>query len=45
MNKILNFIPSEECQEIKFFTKEEAKKEKLFPNVKEFINQYNPKNH
>ncbi len=33
-----NFQPSEECIEIKFFTKQEALQEKnLFPNVVEFI--------
>jgi ADP-ribose pyrophosphatase YjhB (NUDIX family) len=42
---VLNFTPSEECQEVKFFTKEEAEKEQLFPNVKEFTKQYNPENH
>ncbi len=37
----LNFTPSEECVEIKFFTKEEALQEKnLFPNVLEFAKIY-----
>ena len=36
-----NFIPSDECLEIKFFDTQEAKKEKLFPNVEKFIEQYN----
>lgn len=36
-----NFIPSDECLEIKFFNTQEAKKEKLFPNVEKFIEQYN----
>ena len=40
MDEIKNFKPSDECLEIKFFNKEEAKKEKLFPNVEKFIEQY-----
>lgn len=43
--KDLNFKPSDECVGLKFFTKEEALKEKLFPNVAEFIKMYNPDNH
>lgn len=38
--KNLDFIPSDECQEIMFFTKEEAEKLKLQPNVKEFLKQF-----
>jgi len=30
--KDLNFKPSDECTEIRFFTKEEAQKENLYPN-------------
>ncbi len=33
----LNFTPSDECTEVRFFTKEEALKENLFPNVKVFL--------
>lgn len=32
----LNFVPSSECREIRFFTVEEALKEKLLPTVQEF---------
>lgn len=42
---ILKFTPSEECQEVKFFSKEDAEKENLYPNVKEFIKQFSPENH
>lgn len=41
----LNFTPSDECVKLRFFTKEEAMKEKLFPNVIEFVRIYDPKNH
>lgn len=41
----LDFKPSNECTEIRFFTKEEALKENLFPNVKVFLNVFDPKNH
>ncbi len=43
--KNLDFIPSEECIEVRFFSKEEAEKEKLFPNVSKFISLFNPDNH
>ena len=43
--KDLDFQPSDECVEVRFFTKEEALKEDLFPNVKEFIKVYDPDNH
>lgn len=35
--KNLNFRPSDECVELRFFTKEEALTEKLYPTVYEFI--------
>ena len=35
--KNLDFTPSAECQELRFFTPEEALKERLFPNVQAFI--------
>jgi len=38
--KDLNFVSSSECEEIHFFTKEEALLEKLFPNVKAFLDVY-----
>ena len=43
--KNLNFKPSDECVELRFFTKEEALKEHIFSNVLEFIKIYNPNNH
>lgn len=36
----LDFTPSDECQEIWFFTAQEALKLELFPNVVEFCKQY-----
>jgi hypothetical protein len=35
--KDLNFTPSDECQELKFFSLEEMKVLDLFPNVKELV--------
>lgn len=43
--KNLNFVPSDECRELRFFTKEEAMKQKLYPITAEFVKVYNPKNH
>jgi len=43
--KDLNFTPSAECLQLKFFTKEEALKEKLYRNVTEFIKMYKPEKH
>jgi 8-oxo-dGTP diphosphatase len=44
--KDLDFTPSDECQEIRFVTKEEAKALNLFPNIREFIeNNFDLKNH
>ena len=43
--KNLDFTPSEECQELRFFSKEEAETLDLQPNVKEFLKQFNPSNH
>ena len=45
MEEIFKFTPSEECQEVRFFTKEEAEKEKLYPNVEVFLKQFDSKNH
>ena len=36
----VNFTKSDECQEIWFFTKEEALKLPLFPNVEKFLRYY-----
>jgi 8-oxo-dGTP pyrophosphatase MutT (NUDIX family) len=38
--KNLEFTPNEECQEVRFFTSEEALKLKAFANVPEFCKQY-----
>ncbi len=40
-----DFIPSEECIEIWFFSHEEAKKLETYPNIQTFLQYYNPKNH
>ena len=37
--KDLNFTPSDECQELRFFSKEEMKQVKLFPNVQNLLKQ------
>ena len=33
----LNFVPSDECQELRFFSKEEMAKIDLFPNVQRLL--------
>lgn len=38
--KDLNITPSDECQEVQFFTVEEALQKELFNNVIEFCKQY-----
>jgi len=43
--KDLNFTPSDECVELRFFTVEEAKKEDIFPQVAKFIEVFNPELH
>lgn len=43
--KNLEFIASEECQELRFFDVEEARKESLFPNVEKFLDVYDPHLH
>lgn len=43
--KDLEFTPSAECVELRFFTCEEAVEEKISPNVAEFIKIYRPGNH
>lgn len=35
--KDLNFTPSEECQELRFFSLDEMKKVDLFPNVQKLV--------
>lgn len=39
--KNLDFTPSDECVELRFFNKDEAKKEDLFPQVEKFIEVFN----
>jgi 8-oxo-dGTP diphosphatase len=43
--KDLDFTPSDECVELRFFNVEEAQKEELFPQVAEFIKVFNPELH
>lgn len=38
--KDLNIIPSDECQEVRFVTKEEAEKINIRPNVVAFLKQF-----
>ena len=45
INEIYNFMPSDECMEVKFFDINKAQNEKLFPNVREFIKHFNQLNH
>jgi hypothetical protein len=40
--KDLNITPSEECQEVRFVTKEEAEKLPIRPNVTAFLKQFIP---
>ena len=41
----LDFTPSDECVEVRFFTKKEALQENLFSNVKKFLTVFDEKNH
>lgn len=41
----LNFTPSDECVEVRFFTPEDAQKEVLVPNVVEFVKLFDPAKH
>lgn len=41
----LDFTPSDECTEVRFFTADEAKKENIFKNIEAFTNLYNPNLH
>lgn len=41
----LDFTPSEECQELRYCTVEEAKQLDLFPNVIEFLKVFKPELH
>lgn len=40
-----NFQTSGECVDMKFFSKEEALKENIIPNVAKFLVYFNPENH
>ena len=44
IDEIFNFKSSDECLEVRFFDINEAKNEKLFPNVRE-LKWFNPLNH
>ena len=39
----LHFTPSDECEELRYFSVEEARKEKLLPNAESFLDLYDPK--
>jgi 8-oxo-dGTP diphosphatase len=41
----LEFIPSEECQELRYFSVEEAKKVEIFPTIVKLLEVYNPELH
>lgn len=43
--KDLDFTPSEECQELRFFTTDEARKEDLFPNIEKLLDVFDPNLH
>lgn len=43
--KDLKFKTSEECIDLKFFTKEDTLKENLYPTITKFIKEFNPDNH
>ena len=43
--KDLDFTPSDECVEVRFFTKEEALRENLFSNVADFVTMYDSENY
>jgi 8-oxo-dGTP pyrophosphatase MutT (NUDIX family) len=43
--KDLAFQSSEECVDVRFFTKEEALQEKLYSTVREFVKTFTPESH
>lgn len=43
--KNLDFIPSDECQELRFFSASEARNEALFSNVEALLDVYDPAAH
>lgn len=43
--KNLDFIPSDECVNIKFVNKQDIKDMKVFPTIKQLADMFNPENH
>jgi 8-oxo-dGTP pyrophosphatase MutT (NUDIX family) len=43
--KDLDFTTSDECIEMRFFSKDEALKENLYPAIKEFVLSFDPERH
>lgn len=43
--KNLEFVPSDECQELRFFNVKEARNLDLFPNVEKFLDVFDAKLH
>lgn len=41
----LNFTPSDECVTFRFFSREEALREKIYTTVESFAKEFNPENH
>lgn len=41
----LNFTQSDECMELRFFTKEEVLNERLYPITLAFVNAFDPQRH
>ncbi len=41
----LDFTPTDECQELRYFSVVEASKEKLLPNALKFLHEYRPVSH
>lgn len=43
--KDLDFVPSDECQELRFCSVEEARELELFPNVRKLLDLFDPSLH
>lgn len=43
--KDLDFVASDECQDLRFFNIDEARRENIFPNVEKFLDVFNPALH
>ena len=43
--KNLDFTPSDECQELRFFSVEEARQLKVYPTISRLLEVYNPELH